>query len=105
MGWGLLLFAGGDLPVVTWLIIGWDWQVAFVVIAIAMTVCLVVSCLLIRNHPHEIGLQPYGADSVTVPPPSPASVLSRLKRHIKRQLRPAHPGESLCAIRVFGRWV
>jgi sugar phosphate permease len=61
-------------PVVTWLIISWDWQVAFVVIAIAMTVCLLVSCLLIRNHPHEMGLQPYGADSESVPPPSPPTV-------------------------------
>lgn len=60
-------------PVVTWLIIGWDWQMAFVVIAIAMTICLMVSCILVRDHPHEMGLRPYGADAEPTPPASPAA--------------------------------
>jgi MFS family permease len=60
-------------PVVTWLIIGWNWQVAFVVIAIAMTICLMISCILIRNHPHEMGLQPYGADPEPAPPVAPVA--------------------------------
>ncbi len=63
-GLGPFLFS----PLVTWLIIRWDWQTAFVVIAVAMTASLLLSCLLIRNHPHDRGLQPYGADPTPEPP-------------------------------------
>jgi MFS family permease len=54
-------------PLVTWLIVNWDWQTAFVVMSIAMTAVLVLSCLLLCDHPHEMGLRPYGA----APPPVP----------------------------------
>lgn len=62
-----LMMAGNGIgpfifsPLVTWLIVNWDWQTAFAVIGIGMTAFLVLSCLLIRNHPHEMGLRPYGA--------------------------------------------
>jgi MFS family permease len=63
-------------PVVTWLILTWDWQTAFVVISTVMTIFLVLSCLMMRNHPYDMGQQPYGATPVPVstPPPSPAKV-------------------------------
>ena len=66
-GLGPFLFS----PLVTWLIVGWDWQTAFVVLALGMTAFIMLSCLIIRNHPHDMGLQPYGS----VSPPEPSSSL------------------------------
>ena len=47
-------------PVITWMIFMWNWQTAYMVLSALMTVCLSVSCFFIRNHPHEMGLAPYG---------------------------------------------
>ena len=66
-GLGPFLFS----PLVTWLIFRWDWQTAFMAIAIAMTACIVLSCVFIRNDPRDMGLEPYGADPAP-PPPEPA---------------------------------
>ena len=63
-GLGPFLFS----PLVTWVIFWWDWQTAFVVTAVGMTTCILISCLVIRNHPHDMGLQPYG---VAAPPRTP----------------------------------
>lgn len=60
-------------PVVTWMILRWDWQTAFVVLSITMTAFLVLGCLFVRNHPREMGLQPYGATPAPVPGPQPAT--------------------------------
>ena len=61
-------------PVITWMIFLWDWQTAYVVLSVLMTVCLSVSCFFIRNHPHEMGLTPYGGNPGLVPvSPRPAS--------------------------------
>jgi MFS family permease len=74
-GLGPFLFS----PIVTWLIMRWDWQTAFVVISFTMTAGLVVACFLMRDHPHDMGLQPYGADPTPVPltPPQVTSQTSR----------------------------
>ncbi len=56
-GLGPFLFS----PMVTWLILRWDWQMAFVILSVTMTLGILLSCLLIRNYPHEMGLEPYGA--------------------------------------------
>ncbi len=83
-------------PVVTWLIVRWDWQTAFVSISVTMTLMLVLAYLMMRNHPHDMGLRPYGAttDPVTPSPPvkqtraqpapadpSVGSLWSRVLRH------------------------
>lgn len=95
-----LMMAGNGLgpfvfsPVVTWLIVRWDWQTAFVVISLVMTSVLILAYLMMSNHPHEMGLKPYGASSNTPPPapkpthaqpakaePSVGSLWSRVLRH------------------------
>ncbi len=75
-----LMMAGNGLgpfvfsPLVTWLIFRWDWQTAFVAMSITMTAVLILAFLLMRNHPHEMGLQPYGATGPSTPAPaSPSS--------------------------------
>lgn len=55
-------------PLVSWMIFRWDWQTAYLLLSINMTICLTISCLLIRNHPTDMGLEPYGG----VPSPTPA---------------------------------
>lgn len=72
-----LMMAGNGIgpfmfsPIVTWVIIRWDWQTAFVAISIVMTSVLVLAYLMIRNHPHEMGLKPYGAATTAAAPPPP----------------------------------
>jgi len=53
--------------VITWMIFMWNWQTAYMVLSALMTVCLSVSCFFIRNHPHEMGLAPYGGNPGLVP--------------------------------------
>src|SRR5262249_8486925 len=61
-------------PIITWMIFTWGWQTAYMVLSVLMTVCLSLGSLLIRNHPHELGLVPYGRRPAPVPaPPRPAS--------------------------------
>jgi MFS family permease len=62
-------------PVVTWLIFRWDWQTAFVAISFTMTSVLVLAYFLMRNYPHDLGLQPYGA-RVSPAPPTPVQPAS-----------------------------
>ncbi len=57
-------------PLVTWIILRWDWQMAFVLLSVTMTAVLVLACFFLRNHPHEMGLMPYGAEAISIPPPS-----------------------------------
>ena len=62
-----IMMAGNGLgpfifsPLVTWMIFTWDWQTAYVILSINMTICLLISCAFIRNHPHDMGTLPYGA--------------------------------------------
>jgi len=60
-------------PVVTWVILRWDWQTAFVMLGIVMTAVLIVATFLMRNHPHEMGLRPYGASDTPAAPPPPTA--------------------------------
>ncbi len=58
-------------PLVTWVILRWDWQTAFVAISITMTAFLSLACIFMRNHPHDMGLTPYGGNPTSPPTPSP----------------------------------
>ncbi len=75
-------------PIITWMIFQWGWQTAYVVLSVVMTVFLTASCVLIRNHPHEMGLTPYGhiPNAVPVPPrpvrPAQASGPRRKERSL-----------------------
>ena len=66
-------------PVVTWMIVRWDWQTAFVMQATVMTTIVVLMCLVLRNYPQDMGLQPYGAapEAPAPPPPPPIPVKTR----------------------------
>ncbi len=60
-------------PVVTWIILRWDWQTAFAIQSIVMTAIVLLMCLILRNYPSDMGLRPYGAAPAATPPsPTPA---------------------------------
>jgi MFS family permease len=85
-------------PVITWMIFMWNWQTAYIVLSVLMTVCLSVSCFFIRNHPHEMGLAPYGENPGPVPTPSRSTSHAASK--------PARSGGSLWGdvLRMEGFW-
>ena len=89
-----LMMAGNGIgpfffsPIVTWLIVRWDWQTAFVAISFTMTTVLVFAYLLMRNHPHDMGLKPYGAN--TSPTASPPPV-----KQTRGRAAPAEPSVGL----------
>ena len=92
-----LMMAGNGLgpfifsPLVSWMIFRWDWQTAYWILSINMTIFLTLSCLLIRNHPYDMGLLPYGGNAAPVPlPPRPTSAAS--------PARPAPSGGSLWGV-------
>ncbi len=63
-------------PVVTWMILRWDWQTAFVMLSIVITVVVVAMCFVLRNHPHDMGLRPYGAAPLA---PTPSATLTSVR--------------------------
>ena len=54
-------------PLVTWVILRWDWQTAFIMLSLTVSSASVLACLFIRNYPHEMGLVPFGADPNNTP--------------------------------------
>jgi MFS family permease len=66
-------------PLVTWVIVRWDWQTAFVALSLTITAVLLLTCLFMRDYPHDMGLAPYGVDPTVVPPPqdTPLAATSR----------------------------
>lgn len=55
---GPMLFA----PLVRYLIDSYGWQNTFLILGITSGILLLPCCLVIRNHPSDIGLRPYGED-------------------------------------------
>jgi sugar phosphate permease len=64
-------------PVVTWMIVRWDWQTAFVMQATVMTIVVVLMCFVLRNYPQDMGLKPYGAAPDVPVPPTPQAAPDR----------------------------
>jgi MFS family permease len=62
--------AGGMVmsPVANWIILRWDWRVAFAVSGIEILILVVpVIWLVIRTHPSEMGLEPYYRSGLDTP--------------------------------------
>ena len=86
-------------PVVTWVIVRWDWQTAFMMQSIGMTAVVWLMCLVLRNYPHDMGLMPYGA---ALMPATPAP-------RTPEKSTPSKSGESISALwrrvlRMEGFW-
>jgi len=86
-------------PVITWMIFTWSWQTAYIVLSALMTVCLSLASFFIRNHPHEMGLAPYGGNH-------PTPVLPQPRPTAHAASKPARSGGSLWGdvLRMEGFW-
>jgi predicted MFS family arabinose efflux permease len=70
-----ILTAGGAtgqlvfLPVVAWLAEHHGWRSAALLVAGGALAVVPLVLLLMRDHPYDVGLPPYGGDELVVPPP------------------------------------
>nr|WP_223188948.1 MFS transporter [Streptomyces sp. TRM68416] len=69
---GQLIF----LPVLSWTVERHDWRPAAVTVALAALVVVPFVWLLLRDHPADVGLKPYGSREF-VPKPAPAPGAAR----------------------------
>lgn len=66
---GQLLF----LPMLAWGVEGYGWRPPVITLVLAATAVAVAAWLLLRDHPAQVGLRPYGAaaeEDLPAPPPS-----------------------------------
>ncbi|MEV0120800.1 MFS transporter [Streptomyces sp. NPDC050703] len=76
---GQLIF----LPVLSWVVEEHDWRPAAVTVALAALAVVPFVWLLLRDHPADVGLTPYGADAF-VPKPPPVPGAARRTLHVLR---------------------
>jgi predicted MFS family arabinose efflux permease len=69
---GQLIF----LPVLSWIVETHDWRPAAVTVSLAALAVVPFVWLLLRDHPADVGLKPYGAQEF-VPKPEPARGAAR----------------------------
>ncbi|MEV7319458.1 MFS transporter [Streptomyces sp. NPDC093970] len=69
---GQLIF----LPLLSWMVERYDWRPAAVTVALAALAVVPFVCLLLRDHPADVGLKPYGATEF-VPKPAPVTGAAR----------------------------
>ncbi|WP_416069328.1 MFS transporter [Streptomyces alfalfae] len=68
------------LPVLSWVVEEHDWRPAAVTVALAALAVVPFVWLLLRDHPADVGLKPYGADAfVPKPPPVDGAARRTLK--------------------------
>ncbi|MFF0202541.1 MFS transporter [Streptomyces sp. NPDC005017] len=73
---GQLIF----LPVLSWIVTRHDWRPAAVTVALAALAVVPFVWLLLRDHPADVGLRPYGAEEFV---PRPAPVQGAASRAVK----------------------
>ncbi len=78
---GILTAAGASgqlvfLPLLSWIVEHHDWRPAAVTVSVAALVVVPFVWLLLRDHPADVGLAPYGSDT-PVPKPAPAAGAAR----------------------------
>ncbi|GAA2482998.1 MFS transporter [Streptomyces gobitricini] len=78
---GILTAAGASgqlvfLPLLSWLVTHHGWRPAAVTVALSALIVVPLVWLLLRDHPADVGLKPYGADDF-VPKPAPVPGAAR----------------------------
>ncbi|ARZ69541.1 MFS transporter [Streptomyces albireticuli] len=82
---GILTAAGASgqlvfLPLLSWIVEHHDWRPAAVTVSVAALVVVPFVWLLLRDHPADVGLKAYGAETYAPkPPPSPGAARRALK--------------------------
>ncbi|WP_234442324.1 MFS transporter [Streptomyces sp. NRRL S-1448] len=82
---GILTAAGASgqlvfLPVLSWIVDRHDWRPAAVTVALAALAVVPLVWLLLRDHPADVGLAPYGADAFVPKPPPQRGAARRAVR-------------------------
>ncbi|MEV7417919.1 MFS transporter [Streptomyces sp. NPDC089919] len=91
---GILTAAGASgqlifLPLLSWLVERHGWRPAAVTVALSALAVVPFVWLLLRDHPADVGLAPYGA---TEPVAKPAPALGAARRAVTVLLRAARTG-------------
>jgi MFS family permease len=78
---GILTAAGASgqlvfLPLLSWIVSRHDWRPAAVTVAVAAIAVVPFVWLLLRDHPADVGVRPYGAEAF-VPKPEPVRGAAR----------------------------
>ncbi|MFF8290966.1 MFS transporter [Streptomyces sp. NPDC016309] len=78
---GILTAAGASgqlvfLPLLSWLVTDHGWRPAAITVALSALAVVPLVRLLLRDHPADVGLTPYGSD-VFVPKPAPVTGAAR----------------------------
>lgn len=68
------------LPVLGWIVEHHHWRAALVTLMLATAVLAPLACLLLRDHPQDVGLRPYGA---VHPVPKPATRTGAARRTVR----------------------
>jgi sugar phosphate permease len=71
---GQLIF----LPSAAWINQHLGWRYTMIPMVLACTTVALLAALLMRDHPHSLGLAPYGDARVSTPPPPPPARLNLL---------------------------
>nr|WP_275409387.1 MFS transporter [Streptomyces sp. SID12501] len=82
---GQLIF----LPLLSWIIETYDWRPAAVTVSLAALTVIPFVWLLLRDHPADVGLKPYGAQEFV---PKPAPVQGAARRTIQVLLSAVRTG-------------
>ncbi|MET7359275.1 MFS transporter [Streptomyces sp. NPDC005562] len=82
---GQLIF----LPLLAWIVETYRWRPAAVTVALAALVVVPFVWLLLRDHPADVGLKPYGAEEFV---PKPAPVTGAGRRAIRVLAKAARTG-------------
>lgn len=64
------------LPALSWTIARYDWRPALVSLALAALAIIPLVCLVLRDHPADLGQRPYGSDTF-IPRPGPVPGAAR----------------------------
>ncbi|MEU8892210.1 MFS transporter [Streptomyces sp. NPDC048442] len=91
---GLLTAAGASgqlifLPLLAWLVDKHGWEPASITVALAALAVVPFVWLLLRDHPADVGLAPYGAEEFV---PKPAPVMGAARRAITVLFKAARTG-------------
>ncbi|MFF8832464.1 MFS transporter [Streptomyces sp. NPDC015131] len=91
---GVLTAAGASgqlvfLPLLSWLVTHHGWRPAAVTVALSALAVVPFVWLLLRDHPADVGLPPYGADTLL---PKPAPVPGAARRAVAVLLSAARTG-------------
>jgi MFS family permease len=75
------------LPVLGWLVTAHGWRASSITVAVSALAVVPLALLLLREHPADLGLAPYGADEPLPPAPPRRGAATRALRVLRSAAR------------------